>query len=154
MFNECSKSCEGINNKYNNNSGSTPKHSDICQLYMAPSSIPYSGLGMYTAAPLSRGEVIYSPDIIINYFDFEYHSSLGKIFEEQKKEGYIDVYQNITKEKQFRDENKHCADWAITGECKENPTYMLIVCARSCALSEAGILENKAGNVKWLPDGK
>ncbi|XP_064646414.1 zinc metalloproteinase nas-13-like [Lineus longissimus] len=31
-----------------------------------------------------------------------------------------------------RDQHRSCASWASTGECRKNPRYMLVSCARSC----------------------
>ena len=39
------------------------------------------------------------------------------------------------------DENQRCAEWAKQGECKANPDYMLVQCAKSCRVCD----ESKTG---------
>ena len=47
----------------------TKVRSDKCQLFMAESSIPNSGLGMYTAVDIKVGELAFYPEIVVSYFD-------------------------------------------------------------------------------------
>ncbi len=93
---------------------------------------------MFTAAPIESGEVVYHPDIIVNYFDFAYHedmiSNAAKMNESQK-------HQEIIGKK--RDQNRNCSGWAKEGECDENPSYMTTQCAKSCALVTAGLLKKE-----------
>lgn len=152
MYNECRKSCLEIRQKDDVVIGSSRKRSDKCQLYMAPSSIPGAGLGMYTAAPLAYDEVVYYPDIVVNYLDFVHHAQLEKIMKQQERPDYKEIYEEKMKGKKLKDENSNCRSWASMGECTTNPSYMLNACARSCALE--GILSDEEEEVKskWLPD--
>lgn len=45
-----------------------------CTLFLAPSTIPDAGLGVYTAQPLQRGERIVSADPVIPILDLEWHN--------------------------------------------------------------------------------
>lgn len=152
MYNECRKSCLGTRHKDDVVIGSSRERSDTCQLYMAPSSIPFSGLGMYTAAPLAYDEVIYYPDIIVNYLDFQHHAALGKIMEQQENPKYQEIFEEKMRGRQLKDQNSNCRYWASMGECTVNPNYMLTACAKSCVLED--ILEDEEGEEKpkWLPD--
>lgn len=60
-----------------------------CELYMAESAIPFSGLGMYTAKPIKEGERIFYGEIIINAEDVELNVRLrhwmeGEVYFEEK----------------------------------------------------------------------
>ena len=45
-----------------------------CSLYLAPSTIPNSGLGMYTAVDLDQGDNIGPADIIVPMINIEWHN--------------------------------------------------------------------------------
>ena len=45
-----------------------------CSLYLAPSTIPNSGLGMYTAVDLDQGDNIGPADIIVPVINIEWHN--------------------------------------------------------------------------------
>ena len=162
MFEQCKKSCDEFEKTIN---AKTTDHkprpyferqeSSKCQLYMAESSIPNSGLGMYTAVPISKGDFIHNPDIVVNYFDFNAYTS---ILEETGLDNDTNTSTNSAEWEAAvgdkKNKNKSCNMWAQEGECEDNPKYMLDSCARSCAALEAGLLE-KGGEKKkrvWLPN--
>jgi len=47
---------------------------DTCQLYVAESSIPNSGLGMYSLKEIKENEAIFFPEIVIQQQDHEWHN--------------------------------------------------------------------------------
>ena len=51
---------------------------DSCRLYMATSSIPNAGLGMYTTIPFAKGDPIFFPEIIIQHVDHEWNAQLRR----------------------------------------------------------------------------
>jgi len=110
---------------------------------MAESSIPNSGLGMYTATPIKKDDMIFHPDIIVNYFDFKDNFDVVK--ERDHGLEWMEVAGDLT------DESRRCDGWAQGGECEKNPSYMLESCKKSCALFKAGLLKEEKGSF-WLPD--
>jgi hypothetical protein len=47
---------------------------EICQLFLAPSTIPGAGLGTFTGRPLKQGEeLLGTGDVAYPIYDFEYH---------------------------------------------------------------------------------
>jgi hypothetical protein len=49
-----------------------------CSLFIAPSTIPNAGLGIFTARPLEKGDTIGNGDLIIPIYDADlYHQNLG-----------------------------------------------------------------------------
>jgi len=118
------------------------KQSPTCQLYMAESSIPNSGLGMYTATAIAKDHHIYHPEIVINYFDFEENNEIAQEMETEEGRAVGGKLKNT---------NSKCSEWALVGECDANPDYMLRKCAKACALFKEGLLD-KEENEFWLPD--
>lgn len=51
-----------------------------CGLYMAESSIPNSGWGMYTATPIQKDDVIYPLDVVIQVADYARYQTLRSSF--------------------------------------------------------------------------
>lgn len=51
---------------------------ESCQLYMAESSIPNSGLGMYTAVDIAENSNIFYPDLAVQVEDIELNTKLGR----------------------------------------------------------------------------
>lgn len=144
---ECEAACIKVYDRFANASYKPrpyPRytHSPTCQLFMAESSIPNSGLGMYTAAPIEKDKLIYHPEIVINYFDVEENNEID---EERKVEEENDISGDR--------KNKHtkCKKWALGGECTENPVYMMDSCAKACHLLDFGLLDDKDDSY-WLPD--
>lgn len=121
--------------------------SDTCQLYMAESSIPNSGLGMYTAVPISQNRMIFHPDIVVNYFDFQYHNNIANEHFQNFKYG-AEIEKLVEGKK---DNDASCRKWAIEGECDANSKYMLNSCSKSCVLMEAGVLK-EVDEKFWVPD--
>jgi hypothetical protein len=62
-----------------------PAADDECGLYMAESSIPNSGLGMYTARAISRGEQIFYGDVVIQVEDPVENARLRRRFNKQTR---------------------------------------------------------------------
>ncbi len=100
---------------------------------------------MFTASPIEAGEVVYHPDIVVNYFDFNFHKEMISNAANLKDSISIspDLQQIIGKK---RDKNRNCMGWAREGECESNPKYMRHDCAKSCALVEAGLLKKEREN--------
>lgn len=144
MKKECFKSC--LLNKVNNSLNGT------CTLYMAESSIPNSGWGMYSASHISEGQNIPQPEILLNILDYIHHLKLAK----RLKDG-LDVFPEGIQP----DQNDGCAFWAKSGECDVNPSYMRHNCQESCFMYEEkqrkGLLnadneeEETDRGVYWLP---
>lgn len=128
------------------------QYSQTCQLYMAESSIPNSGLGMYTAAPIPKGNIVYHPDIVVNYFDFQVNNEIAHEITKSKDPNYARIVRNKT------NQDSLCTFWAKEGECEENPRYMRRSCAKACALWDAGLLlededdDDQHNKSYWLPD--
>lgn len=51
---------------------------DKCGLYLAPSTIPNAGLGIFTAKPLEAGDTIGNGDIAIPLPDINWHHGGGR----------------------------------------------------------------------------
>ena len=68
------------NNSSSNLNASHDAHDDPnqCTLYLAPSSIPNSGLGMYTTTPYTRGQTFPIPEIGILLQDMTQHDIQNK----------------------------------------------------------------------------
>ncbi len=124
----------------------TKVRSDKCQLFMAESSIPNSGLGMYTAVDIKVGELAFYPEIVVSYFDnvmqYERHYFNNKAASDEWKK---------TSDNKV-DKNPNCSAWAKSGECKANPNYMRTSCAKSCTLFDAGIMDGFDPYENWLPE--
>ena len=121
-----------------------------CTLYMAESSIPNSGWGMYSAVEIQKEELIPQPEILMNVVDFSKHRRLAKQYENQKND--------ILPEGVKRDQNYDCDAWAKSGECEANPRYMKEHCQRSCYImdkkrnaTEHEVEEDEEDDF-WLPD--
>ena len=50
----------------------------------------------------------------------------------QRKLACIYIFFNIRNMSDCVDNHESCEDWAGTGECDNNPDYMLIKCKKSC----------------------
>lgn len=51
-------------------------YSTECGLYMAESSIPHSGLGMYTAREIDEGKYVFHGDVVVQVADFKVNRKL------------------------------------------------------------------------------
>lgn len=159
---DCQLSCDKISSqhpdkfKYRSRPYFSYQHSPTCQLYMAESSIPNAGLGMYTAAPIKKDENVYHPDIVVNYFDFEVNTEIiGTVMNKEQGAEDSDIYKDVVGNK--KDNHKNCLKWATKNECAANPKYMLQYCAKSCAAHAAGLLNEAPGektvmDYPWLPN--
>ena len=148
MRRQCKASCAKIDERIGYQSFrpkpyTWSKTSPTCQLYMAESSIPHSGLGMYTATAIAEGDPIYHPDIVVSYFDFEENNEIA---EELKTEEGRAVGGKL------KNTNTKCSKWARVGECEKTSEYMLLECAKACALFKAGLLDEEEKDEFWLPD--
>ena len=55
-----------------------------CGLYMAESSIPHSGLGMYTAVNITKDDRIFYGDLLVQVEDYEENSDLRRRYHEAR----------------------------------------------------------------------
>ena len=158
----CAKSCREYENEMLNHKSMKKKftdeekrlnniHTDQCQLYMAESSIPNSGLGMFTAVPINEGALVFHPEIIVSYFDNGVHAERNLIYKQlQSKDSKWTEWKEIIADKV--DNDAMCSSWALKDEeCEKNPNYMLKNCQRSCAIHESGILRDFDYEHNWLP---
>ena len=106
-----------------------------CLLYLAESSIPNAGLGMYSAVPLEKGQILKSGEIVLNIYDLLSNMKIAFGFPTAGDE--LDEWNKIVKDKEDRNEN--CLWWAKGGSCDTNPSYMLDMCSKSCAVRNAGL---------------
>ncbi len=100
--------------------------SDQCQLYMAESSIPNSGLGMYTAVQIYKGESVFYPEIIMSYFDNSLHAERNFLYKKQAESSDAEKskWKDIVGSKV--DRNSLCSRWAFQeDECENNPGYVI-----------------------------
>ena len=158
MRDACKKECDN-NDKELLRSKSMRKHftpkqkmatigkSDTCKLYMAESSIPNSGLGMYTTVPIDVGDQVFHPEIIVSYFDHALHAERRFMYQNMKSS---EEWQRVVTGKDNR--HKDCMAWAVEEECTANPDYMLTQCAKACALHEARLMDGFDADKDWLPD--
>ena len=52
-----------------------PPQTDTCRLYMAESTIPDAGMGIYVGhSSFDKGEVVGSPDLVVPLFNIEWHN--------------------------------------------------------------------------------
>ena len=68
---------------------------DACQLYMAESSIPDSGLGMYTMKDIKENEPIFFPGIVVQQQDHDWHQKERRFWlnaEEYEQEWQLHNY--------------------------------------------------------------
>ena len=49
-------------------------YGDSCQLYVAESSIPNSGLGMYSLKEIKENDEVFFPEIVIQQQDHDWHN--------------------------------------------------------------------------------
>ena len=104
-----------------------------CQLYMAESSIPNSGLGIYTAVPLEKGQIINQADIALSMNDHFSNMKIAHVFSDEE----LAEWNQVVAGKDDLDES--CLLWAKGGDCETDADYMLHVCSKSCAVRNAGL---------------
>lgn len=105
-----------------------------CRIYMAESSIPNAGIGIYTTTTIERGENIFQhPDIVIDLIDFVQSSMVSWLFTEEDS---LDWKRAVNGKE---DSDSYCVTWASAGECVLNRKFMQESCAKSCAVKEAGL---------------
>ena len=56
---------------------------DICTLFMAPSTIPGAGLGIFTGINRNVGDIVGQGDVIIPVSDLEFHFSANENYDPQ-----------------------------------------------------------------------
>lgn len=79
------------------NSSSNAFIDDSCSLYLAKSTIPGAGLGVFTSIPRETGDVIHSDDVAIPIPDLWYHlTALGEKFMERDDFEYLNVISEYT----------------------------------------------------------
>ena len=54
--------------------GETTRPADTCTLFMAPSTIPNAGIGVFTAVDVKEGENVGYPDLAIPVTDVDWHN--------------------------------------------------------------------------------
>jgi len=101
-----------------------PPRQHQCRLYLAESSIPNAGLGMYSGVSLDEGDEIHS-EIVIQMID---HESQVK-----SRKAKTSNAQGLT------DDHIDCRFWAENDECEKNPKFMELHCIKSCYDIEHGI---------------
>ena len=71
--------------------GETTRSTDTCTLFMAPSTIPNAGIGVFTAVDVKEGENVGYPDLAIPVTDVDWHNggdrqvSSGDLYENDDK---------------------------------------------------------------------
>jgi len=98
-----------------------------CNLYMAESSIPGAGWGVYTGKDLKVGEDV-GHDIIVNIMDYRQNFLMSQLFSKEEAR----QWKNTVGEKMDKDDD--CVEWAFRGECESNPVYVGENCPRACAV--------------------
>lgn len=110
-----------------------------CQIYMAESSIPNAGLGLYTSQKLEKGHVFNDhAELVLSHVDLYHNYRMSQLFTKDELEDWKDVIGNKV------DSRENCPILAIQEECQANPGYMLTVCSKSCALKQAGLEVKKS----------
>ena len=51
-----------------------PSSAETCKLFMAPSTIPNAGIGVFTAVDVKEGEQLGYPDLAIPVTDVDWHN--------------------------------------------------------------------------------
>jgi hypothetical protein len=95
-----------------------------CRLFVAESSIPNAGLGMFSGISLATGDEIHS-DIVIQVLDTQQSLKLRKA-RTPNIHGLVDY-------------NQDCRHWAENGECVANSPYMSVHCMKSCFDVDHGV---------------
>jgi len=121
------------------------QESSQCKLYVAESSIPNAGLGLYSSSsvPLAAGSYLDVSELVLTHIDLATNCKMSKLFSEEEAKQWKDVVE--TKVDNFDD--LKCALYALQGECELNPAFMLNMCAKSCAIHSAG-LDVKKGFIR------
>ena len=100
-----------------------------CTVYIAPSSIPGAGLGMFTGVDLKQGDIVGYGDVIVPIVDFIYHMSADYKF---KVESHFDPMANYVWDGREMGLQYETA-FTITGISSFSPGYN---CAVNCHLGE------------------
>ena len=119
--------------------------SSQCKLYVAESSIPNAGLGLYSSSvlPLAAGSELDVPELVLTHIDLAINCKMSKLFTEKEAKQWKDV---VGTKVDNRDDHK-CALYVLQGECELNPAFMMNMCAKSCAIHNAG-LDVKKGFIR------
>jgi hypothetical protein len=135
--------------------------SNGCTLYLAESSIPNSGLGVYTTIPIPKGHPIGLPptstrqegeartrgEIVFSFHDYSHNMKMISMFPTEEE---MNEWTNIVGDLTINDDVSLCVFWAKIGECKSNPTYMDENCARVCAVANADLDLDKLIGIDML----
>lgn len=113
-------------------------HSEQCKIYMAESSIPNAGLGVYTSTRLEKGDVLNLSDMVITHIDLFHNFRMSQLFTSDELQAWKSAIGSKV------DSREDCPILAVQGECEANPSYMLVECAKSCALKQAGLEVKKS----------
>ena len=106
-----------------------------CPLYVAESSIPNAGLGIYSSVPLAAGSDLGVPELVLTHIDLTTNCKMSKLFTEEEANQWKDVVGT----KADKHDDLECALFTLQGECELNPTFMLDVCMKSSAIHNAGL---------------
>ena len=106
-----------------------------CQLYVAESSIPNAGLGIYSSVPLAAGSDLGVPELVLTHIDLGTNCKMSKLFTEEEANQWKDVVGT----KADKHDDLECALFTLQGECELNPTFMLDMCMKSSAIHNAGL---------------
>lgn len=115
-----------------------------CQLYLAESSIPNAGLGLYTSKRVEKGSMFDHAELVLGHVDLFHNYKMSQLFTKEELEQWKHVIGSKI------DGREDCPILAIQEECEANPGYMLTVCTKSCALKHAGLEVKKS--LFALPD--
>lgn len=119
------------------------QESSQCRLYIAESSIPNAGLGLYSSVPLAAGSALGVPELVLTHIELGTNCKMSKLFTEEEAKQWKDVVGT----KVDKHDDLDCALFALQGECELNPTFMLDMCAKSSAIHNAG-LDVKKGFIR------
>jgi len=132
-----------------------------CSLYMAESSIPNAGLGVYTARSLSKGEVLNVPEVILTHVDLFDNMRMSQLFttETEPRQFY-----NMMNGKTDLSP-KECVVLALNGFCDNDTNTRTRDCAKTCAIHLAGLdvkktmifhkdLEDSRWCKRWAEEGE
>ncbi|KAL7566573.1 hypothetical protein ACA910_000640 [Epithemia clementina (nom. ined.)] len=78
-YQQCSS--DNLDTQANNANDTVASSGDGCKVYLAPSSIPGAGIGVFTAVDLKEGDIVGYGDVIIPIIDFLYHMSADYRFD-------------------------------------------------------------------------
>jgi hypothetical protein len=67
-------------------------HNNHCTIYLAPSTIPHAGLGIFTTVPKSKGDLIGQGDVFLPLFEMDWHNDKGKKAPSGNETAYVTYF--------------------------------------------------------------